>query len=408
MRHIFSELKLRGSYGVLGNQNIVGVVTDDNNAKYYPYQAIVGATTDPAYWGQLYYVFGGNLITPMSVVQDPNNTFTWERTSITDIALEGSMLNNALNFSVGYYNKTTRGMLMKKTVSAVNGAKDYVANIGKMSNAGIEISLGLNKINPEGISYSLNGNVSHAVNKLLDLGGEQLAPTSTRAQVVGHPNNAYYLYQSDGLITKEEFQDPDFTLLTGQTYGDQKIVDRNKDGKIDNADRILIDKTSTPKWLYGMNFDVSYHNIGIAGMVQGAAGGWLYLGASTGYGFSSGYGITDWTIANSYDPINAPDNYNKRLPRVSVSNSINATYPSTTYLFNASYVRLKNLRVYYSLPVNFIKKASMTSARIYVSGQNLYTWSKLPRALGIDPEISSPTAGYPLLKTYSFGIDVTF
>lgn len=408
LRHIFSELKLRGSYGVLGNQDIVGADEDDNNAKYYPYQAIVGATNDPAYWGQLYYVFGGNLITPMSVVQDPNNTFSWERTAITDIALEGAMFNNQLNFSIGYYNKTTRGMLMTKTVSAVNGAKDYVANIGKMRNAGIEISLGLDQHHPDGVSYSLNGNVSYGTNKLLDLGGEQLAPKTTTIRTTGYPINAYYLYESDGLITKDEFLDPDFPLLNGQTYGDQKIVDQNGDGKIDNNDKILIDKSSTPKWLYGLNFDVSYHNFGIAGMLQGAAGGWLYLGASTGYGFSSGYGITNWTIENSYDPINAPDNYNTRLPRVSVANSINSTYPSTTYLFNSSYVRLKNLRVYYTLPNSFIKRASMTSARIYISGQNLYTWSKLPRDLGIDPEISSPTGGYPLLKTYSFGIDVTF
>lgn len=408
LRHIFSELKLRGSYGVLGNQNIVGAVDDDNNAKYYPYQAIVGATVDPAYWGQLYYVFGGNLITPMSVVQDPNNTFTWERTAITDIALEGAMFNNLVNFSLGYYNKTTRGMLMTKTVSAVNGGKDYVANIGKMRNAGIELSLGLNKMNPAGFSYSLNGNLSYSTNKLLDLGGVELAPGSTTAQMAGHPNNAYYLYEADGLITKEEFLDPDFALINGQTYGDQKIVDQNGDGKIDNSDRVLIDKNSTPKWLYGLNFDFAYHNFGIAGMLQGAAGGWLYLGSSTGYGFSSGYGITNWTIENSYDPINHPENYNTRLPRVSVANSVNATYPSTTFLFNASYVRLKNLRVYYSLPDSFLKKISMRSARLYVSGQNLYTWSKLPRDLGIDPEVASPTAGYPLLKTYSFGIDVTF
>lgn len=408
LRSTINELKLRASYGVLGNQNIQGAVTGDNNAMYYPYQAIVGATVDPAYWGQLYYVFDGNLVTPMSVVQDPNNTFTWERTAITDIALEGAMLNNQLTFSLGYYDKTTRGMLMTKTVSAVNGGKDYVANIGKMSNSGIELSLGFTKQSETGISYSLNGNLSHSTNKLLDLGGTDLAPSSTAAQVVGYPNNAYYLYEADGLITKEEFLDPDFALITGQTYGDQKIVDQNGDGKIDASDRVLTNKTSTPKWLYGLNFDVSYHHFGIAGMLQGAAGGWLYLGASTGYGFSSGYGITNWTIQNAYDPINNPDNYNTKLPRVSVSNSINSTYPSTTFLFNSSYVRLKNLRVYYSLPESLIKKASMRAARIYVSGQNLYTWSKLPRDLGIDPEINSPTAGYPLLKTYSLGIDITF
>ncbi|HTN37290.1 MAG TPA: hypothetical protein VL053_09460, partial [Arachidicoccus sp.] len=280
--------------------------------------------------------------------------------------------------------------------------------IGKLRNSGIEVSLGYSKTSAAGISYALNGNFSYATNKILDLGGIEMAPTGTTKHVVGYPMNAYYLYQSEGLITKDEFLDPDYTLLNGQKYGDQKIVDRNKDGVLNADDKMMIDKSSTPKWYYGLNFDVSYHNFGIGGMVQGAAGGWLYLGASTGYGFSSGYGITDWTIKNAYDPINGEGNYNTRLPRVSVSNSINSSYPSNTYLFNSSYLRLKNLRVYYSLPASFTKKLSMQSARIYVSGQNLYTWSKLPRDLGIDPEISSPTAGYPLLKIYSFGLDVTF
>ena len=408
LKNTFSELKLRGSYGVLGNQNIVGADADDNNATYYPYQAIVGAANDPAYWGQLYYVFGGNLVTPMDVVQDPNNILSWERTAITDIALEGALLNNRIDFSIGYYNKTTRGMLMTKTVSSVNGGKDYVANIGKMLNAGVELALGFHKNSTEGLSYSLNGNLSYGSNKLLDLGGQLLAPTTTSAKVVGYPVNAYYLYQSDGLVTKDEFLDPNYPLLNGQVYGDQKIVDRNGDGKINSADKVQTDKTSVPKWLYGLNFDFSYHHFGVAGMLQGAAGSWLYLGSNAGYGFSSGYGITSWTIKNSYDPIAAPDNYNTRLPRVSVANSINATFPSTNYLFNASYVRLKNIRLYYSLPTTLLKNTGISNARVYLSGQNLYTWSKLPRDLGIDPEISSPTAGYPLLKTYTFGIDLSF
>lgn len=408
LRDVISELKLRGSYGVLGNQNIVGADPNDNNAAYYPYQALVGPSVDPSYFGALYYVFGGNIINPMSVVQDPNNTFSWEKTSILDIALEGSLFKNLMNFSIGYYAKTTNDMLMTKTVSSVNGGKDYVANIGKMRNSGVEMSLGINKTRPTGISYNINGNVSYATNKILDLGNIEMAPSGVTKNVVGYPLGAYYLYQSNGLVTKDAFLDPDYPLLNGQTYGDQKIVDQNGDGTLNAEDQQMVNKSSTPKWLYGLNFDVSYHRFGIAGMLQGAAGNWFYLGSSTGYGFNSGYGITNWTIENSYDPINRPDNYGTRLPRVSVSNSINSTYPSNNFLFNASYVRLKNIRVYYNLPTDFLKKLSMSSARLYVSGQNLLTWSKLPKSLGIDPEISSPTAGYPLLKVYSFGIDVNF
>ena len=114
------------------------------------------------------------------------------------------------------------------------------------------------------------------------------------------------------------------------------------------------------------------------------------------------------TIDNSYNPITDENNYNTRLPRVSATNSINNTYPSNMFLFNCSYLRLKNLQVYYNLPNQILDKVNISRAKIYFSGQNLYTLSALPKALGVDPEIGSATAGYPLVKVLSFGLDVTF
>ncbi|MBV4355739.1 SusC/RagA family TonB-linked outer membrane protein [Pinibacter aurantiacus] len=399
-----SELKLRGSYGVLGNQNIPGAT---NSALYYPYQATIGAANDPSYAGPLYYVFGDQLITPMTLKQNPNNTFTWERTSILDVALEGT-LYKSLHFSLGYFDKTTQNMLMTVTPSRVNGGDPYVANIGKMRNSGLEVELGYNKATRSGLDIQLNGNFSYITNKLLDLGGQNLTVTGVTKNTVGYALNSYYLYTNNGLLTKDDFLNPSVTLLGGQKYGDQKILDYDKSGKIDAGDKTMQKKSNTPKWMYGFNFDVAYKNFGVAGMLQGAAGNFMYLGGSTGYGFSSGYGITNWTIKNSYDPINNPDNYNTRLPRVSASNTINASYPSTIFLFNASYVRLKNLRVYYNVPGAWSRKIGVGSLRAYVSGQNLYTLSKLPKDLGIDPEISSATAGYPLVKIWTFGVDVNF
>ncbi|MDH7461060.1 TonB-dependent receptor [Chitinophagaceae bacterium 26-R-25] len=399
-----TELKLRGSYGVLGNQQLPG---QTNNELYYPYQAIIGAANDPAYWGPLYYAFGNKLLTPMTLAQNPNNSFTWERTSILDVALEGT-LYRALHFSLGYFDKTTQNMLMGKQPSRVLGVPSYVANIGKMRNSGLEVELGYNKSTRSGFDIQLNGNFSYITNKLLDLGGQQLPASGVTKNTVGYALNSYYLYTNNGLLTKDEFLDPSVTLMNGQKYGDQKILDYDKSGKIDAGDKTMQKKSNTPKWMYGFNFDVAYKSFGIAGMLQGAAGNFMYLGGSTGYGFSSGYGITNWTIQHSYDPINAENNYNTRLPRVSVTNSINASYPSTIFLFNASYVRLKNLRFYYNVPGAWSRKIGVGSLRVYVSGQNLYTWSKLPKDLGIDPEINSATAGYPLVKIWTFGIDVNF
>ncbi len=410
LRPVVSELKLRGSYGVLGNQNLPG---SDNNALYYSYKSIVGAANDPAYWGPLYYVFGGTLMNPMTIVQDPNTTFTWERTALTDVAVEGSLWENLLTFSLGYYSKKTTGMLMTKKVSSVHGGKDYVANIGEMRNDGVELELGFNKTTQSGFAISVNGNLSYMTNKILDLGGQDLAASGVTRNVVGYPLNAYYLYQNDGLLTKTEFLDASYTLLNGQKYGDQKIKDISgpagvPDGKINASDKVMTNKTSTPKWLYGLNFDVSYKRIGIAGMFQGAAGYYKYLGGSVGYGFNSGYSTTQWTINNSYNPLVDENNYNTRLPRLSTTNSINNTYPSDLFLFSCSYVRLKNIQLYYNLPSGLLKKGDIANAKIYFSGQNLFTLSALPKALGVDPEIGSATAGYPLVRIFSLGLDITF
>ncbi len=410
LKSVLSELKLRGSYGVLGNQSIPGA---DNNSLYYSYQSIVGAANDPNYWGPLYYVFGGALMNPMTVVQDPNTAFTWERTAMQDVSLEGSLWKGLLSFNLGCFNKKTTGMLMTQKVSAVHGGKNYVANIGEMRNYGIELELGFNKSFDNGIVISTNGNVSYMNNKILDLGGKDLAPSGVNKNMVGHPLNAYYMYLNNGLLTKSEFLDPAYTLMSGQKYGDQKIkdvsgADNKPDGKINALDKVMIDKTSTPKWLYGFNFDISYKSIGVAGMLQGAADYYKYLGGSVGYGFNSGYSTTKWTIDNSYNPLTDENNYSTRLPRLSTTNSINNTYPSDLFLFSCSYVRLKNIQLYYNFPQELTRKLTISNAKIYFSGQNLYTLSALPKALGVDPEIGSATAGYPLVKIFTLGMEITF
>jgi TonB-linked SusC/RagA family outer membrane protein len=395
---VISELKLRGSYGRLGNQNMPGA---NNNALYYRDKSIVGPNGNA-------YVFGNSIINAMGLLQSPNNTCTWEHTAITDIALDGALFNNEMIFSLDYFDKITSGMLMTKQVSDVNGGGSYIANIGKMRNNGIEITLGTIKHFSNGLILNLNGNFTAMTNELLNLGGQNLPQSGVTKNTVGYPLNAYYLYENSGLVTNADFLNPNFKLLPGQVLGDQIIRDVNGDGVINSADQVMINKSATPKFLYALNFDVSYKGFGISGMLQGAADYYKYLGASVGYGFNSGYSITQWTINNSYNPFTNPDNYNTRLPRLSIANGINNTYPTNMFLFNSSYIRLKNIQIYYDFQDALLKKLWISGLRVYVSGQNLYTLSALPKALGIDPEIGSATGGYPLVKIFTAGINVTF
>ncbi|MBO9618823.1 MAG: TonB-dependent receptor [Niabella sp.] len=408
VKNILPEFKLRASYGTLGNTNLAG---GDNNAMYYVYNSVIGNIYAPNLGMNLASVFDGTIYSALTLTQNPNNTIRWERTALTDIAIDGSVLSPRFTYTIDYFNKKTIGMLLPKPVSDVNGvAPSYFANVGSMHNTGVEVALGYADQHANGFGYSLNANYTYMTNKILDLGGQQLVSTGVTNNVVGFPLNSYYLYVNDGYLTKDEFvnqksQDP---LLTGQKWGDQRIKDLSGDGKINASDKIMVNKNGTPKHLFGLNFDFNYKGFGIAGMLQGAADFYKYLGGSVGYGFNSGYSITNWTIANSYNPLVDPNNYNTRLPRTSISNSINNTYPSNIFLFNSSYVRLKNLQVYYDFRQATLQKLHMKNLRVYASGQNLYTWSKLPKALGIDPEVSSPTAGYPLVVIYTLGVNVSF
>lgn len=418
LKEVFPEFKIKASYGALGNANVASA-TNDNNTQYYSYNSIIGNVYSNGLGYNLASVFDGTINSAFTLIQNPNNKLRWERTTMMDIAIDGSLLTPRLTYTIDYFNKRTNKMLFLQPVSDINGVTPkvgvgttptYVANVGSMYNKGIEVALGYSNRSEKGLSYSLNGNYTYLTNEILDIGNQNIPTTGVTKYAVNYPLNAYYLYVNDGLLTKDEFvnQSSVDPILTGQKWGDQRIKDISGDGKITADDKVLIDKSSTPKHLFGLNFDFNYKGFGIGGMLQGAADYYKYLGASVGYGFNSGYSITNWTIANSYNPILAPSDYNTRLPRVSKTNSINNTYPSTMFLFNSSYMRLKNLQVYYDLQANALQRLHMKNFRIYASGQNLFTWSKLPKALGIDPEISSATSGYPLVVIYTLGVNVSF
>ncbi|MCL1932755.1 MAG: SusC/RagA family TonB-linked outer membrane protein, partial [Candidatus Azobacteroides sp.] len=415
LKSVFPEFKIRGSYGQLGSDKLPGTTT---NQLYYRDKSLIGNVANDINNGQ-YVTFNGSAYIPMGLIQSPDNTCTWEKTALTDIAIDGTLLSPDFSYSIDFFNKKTTGMLMMEQLSNINGAGSYAANVGSMKNYGIEFSASYTHTTSYGLKYIINGNYSYLNSKVLDLGGQGYAQVSNQAGYVYHP---FYLYQNGGLLTKEEFvnqktNNPKTPLLAGQLWGDQLILDVTDDNIVNGNDRTVINKNNIPKNLFGLNFDVSLKGLGIAGMIQGAADYYQYLGGSVGYGFNQGYSIATWTIDNSYNPLTNPDNYNTRLPRISRANTINYQYPSTLFLFNSSYVRLKNLQVYYDFSKSMLRHTGISNARLYVSGQNLYTLSALPKALGIDPEVGSSTGSnsagsatgsYPLLRTWTVGLNVTF
>jgi len=414
LKSVLPEFKVRASYGVLGNDQLPalpGVTTGTAlyySSLYYRDASIIGNAANSLNAG-MNWIFDGTMYTPMALIQSPNNVCTWERTAVANIGLDGSILNPDFSYTIDLFNKKTTGMLMTETVSSVNGGGNYVANVGSMKNYGIELTVKYAHTTAYGLKYNLNANYTYMTNKILDLGGQGITQVSNQ---VGYVRSPFYLYVYDGLLTKDEYvnqkpNDPRDPLMPGQQWGDQRILDVDGNGKITATDKTVINKNGVPKNLYGLNFDVSYKGIGIAGMIQGAADFYKYLGGSVGYGFNQGYSISQWAINNSYNPLVDENNYNTRLPRVSVSNTVNNGYGSTLFLFNSSYARLKNLQLYYELPKALTNNIKISYVRVYVSGQNLYTISKIPKELGMDPEMGS-YGGYPLLRTFTVGLNVTF
>jgi TonB-linked SusC/RagA family outer membrane protein len=391
MTNVFNLLKLRASYGQLGNQAVA----------LYSYQNSINLGQD--------YSFGGALSSGAAATaySDPNTS--WETTNSYNLGLDANLLSNRISFSVDVYKKYTVDILRAVNIpDQIGGLTGPSKNVGTMQNTGIELTLGYQN-NIGSFNYSFNGNVAYNKNKVVDLNGEILYGFDTNLSTIteaGYPVNSYFIYDAIGIFqSADEVARSPFQSAT-TTAGDLKYRDINGDNKITSDDRVIIStSTQIPKYTFGFGVDLGYKGFSLNAFFQGVAGLKIYPTANLAFPFNNGADATWEWVTDSW----TPDRPNARLPQVTPSNVDDDNYVASDFwLQDGSYVRLKNIQLSYALPSKWLTRAKIKRASIYVNAENYLTFSKYK---DFDPESilnQNSLYHYPMLKTISAGINVTF
>ncbi|WP_205508869.1 TonB-dependent receptor [Longitalea arenae] len=378
-------LKLRASWGELGNQAV----------DLYSYLNTVSVGSA--------YSFN-NTISPAAAINRYNDPhLSWETTTTYNGGIDAEFLKGKLSASVDVFKRRTSGILRPVLIpDQVGGLAGPVQNVGVVDNTGFEIALGhRNKIGD--ISYEVNGSLSYVKNEVVSLRGQSIIGTR-RITKEGHPIDAYYLYEAAGIFQSQDEIANSAKVSGNEKPGYLKYNDIVKDNKIDGNDRVITG-SSIPKYNYSFNVNVSYKNFTLASFWQGVQGIDLYPTVNLATPFNNGAGVTKEWATDSW----TPDNRNARLPIVTTPTGGFENYqPSTFWLKDGSYMRLKNIQLRYNLPARIASMLAMSRLTLFVNGENLVTFTKFK---DFDPE-KSPTGDsfyeYPSLKTYSFGLNVNF
>lgn len=385
-----SNLKLRGSWGKLGNQNI----------GTYPYQAMISKVSS--------YPFDKkNEVTAYQQTAYANRNIKWESTAITDIGVDLQILQG-LNVTFDWYKKVTSDILRSSQVSYLLGLSAPTVNNGEVSNTGIELSVNYNNVISEGtfkgLQYSVGGNIDRSRNKLTKFGAEEISGYSIYRE--GLPYGEYYMLECIGVFADATEVANSPKQFTDNTLpGDLKYKDQNNDGVINNDDRIVM-SGRFPKFEYSINASANWKGFDLSLMGQGVAGKKYY---TDGWGvrpFRQGSAPTREYLEGMWTPENPNNAKHPRLYFDNLGGNKN-TRSNSYFLQNASYFRLKNLTLGYTLPKSISEKLKMSKVRIYFSGDNLFTITDF---YGLDPERNGDgtAAIYPQNKIYSFGLNVEF
>lgn len=406
-----NNLKLRASWGQLGNENALG---------YYDFLALI-STYNTMYQG---YVRGNgdNAWTGSVARALENKSLKWETTDSKNIGIDFGLFNNRLNGSFNYYYSQTRDLLITKVLAPSAGLDNPILNVGKMSNKGIEIELNWNdKVND--FNYSIGVNLTTTKNKVLELANEgqtiygeglkygtEHFPTQTK---VGKPIGAFYLYKTDGIFQSMEeinqYVNNEGELLQPEAKpGDIKFLDMNNDGTIDEDDKVYCG-SGIPALEANLNFSADYKGFDLS-LVLGSAWNYkLYNGNKYFYeGMNSSSNMLKSTL-NAWTPTNTDTD----VPRAIYQDPNGNTRESDRFLENGNFVRLRQLQLGYTLPSSLTKKVYIEKLRFYVSGENLFTITAYD---GIDPEFSRSNVLntgidkliYPFTRSFTVGAQLTF
>ena len=392
---LFNFLKLRGSWGILGNDVI------ESNAY------ILTASTNIPYFYNNQLVLG-------SAIQDiKNQNLKWERTQQYDAGLEFAFFNSRLTGEVDYYNKTTRDALANQIIPAIFGDPDnqFLTNIASFRNEGIELVLNWKETTKSGFGYSIGGNLTANKNQVVGLnGGQALLSGAVGQQGLttrtdnGQPVGSFYVLNAIGVYQNQAEIDgsPVFGNRNNVKPGDLKYEDVDGN-KVINADDRIYAGSYQPKLYYGINLAANYAGFDLSTDLYGNAGNQIYNGKKA-FRFEN----TDNIEASYADNRWTPTNPSNTDPRTITS----ATPASTYFVESGSFIRINNLTLGYSIPATLRQFAKIRQARVYVTAQNLLTFKKYS---GFTPELPGGPLnsgielnGYPTTRTFAVGLNLGF
>ncbi|HPE77222.1 MAG TPA: TonB-dependent receptor [Draconibacterium sp.] len=379
--NLFSDLKLRVSYGQVGND-------------------VVSPYSTQAFLSQTAYDFDGTAAYGYAPKNIGNADLRWEKSSEINIGLDLGFVKNRIMASIEYYDKTTDDLIQNVAIPSSLGFSAVTANVGKIMNRGLEVSLNTVNIQSKNLRWTTNINFSTNHNEILELYGGTVTQDIANKLFVGESLLSHYYYEFDGIWQLDEKEE---AAKYGQVPGSVKVVDQNNDGKISSSadidDRIVLGN-ELPKWMAGINNTVNYKNWDFSVFVytrQGVMYRNSLLQGTMGELNNNRYNrlnLNYWTETN---PTN--DYFGVWQPQA---------YREAIQYMEANFWRISNLTLGYSLPQNLLERAKISNVRFYVQANNPFVFVK-DRIMWMDPEFNSGTYQDDVpYSTYIFGLNLTF
>lgn len=387
-------LKLRGSYGSLGNQDAVPI------GNYYNLLDRFSA-----------YSFDGTAVDGLEQLYGANRLALWEKVTMSNVGIDATFLGGKFNLVADYFVKKTDDILLQSAPLFIGGFDKKHSpfyNQGATQNKGIEISLTYNgKIGDE-FTYSLSGNISKIKNKIISLGEVNEIVDSYYINRVGGSVGDYYGYKTAGLFTSQSEIDEhaDQSSLGGATkVGDIKYVDINGDKIVDAKDRTILGN-DVPWFNYGFNVRAAYKNFDLDVLTYGVGGVKTYLENEASQPFFNGANIKRSWVDGWSEENNKAD---APFPRITLTGDAPQNYKTSDFwLFSGNYFRIRAITVGYTFPKEVLSHMKMSQLRLFASSTNPFTFMADKRLGDYDPETGSGRASYPGIKTISIGLTAKF
>ena len=385
-----NELKLRGSWGQLGNQDV----------PLYSYYSSIDL-------GLSYYLgnASGSQAVGGAALDLVNEDLSWETTTVTDVGFDASFLDGRLTLTGDVYKRRTEDILLRLPVPDLVGLGAAYQNAGIVENRGWEMAVNW-RDDVGAFNYGVDFNLSDNRNEVIDLveTGPYVLGGGLDGRVIqeGSPINAWYGWETEGLFDSYEQIDSHAQPAGQETHlGDIIFKDQNGDGVINDQDRVVIGDP-TPRYIFGLNLNAGWKNFDASVFLQGVGKRDQYLGLGFAQGpvwenYTSEWHTDYWT----------PDNQDARHPAYYSNYNRNYYATNSWWILDGSFVKLRNVQLGYTLPDNLVNRVGAQRLRVYFTGKNLWMHSNL--GIGLDPEYPWTVADYyPQTKVFSIGVDISF